>query len=123
MAAPKDRLEYILHIIETWRHRDPELEDKEGFLENLRTYEIGILGVGNAEIWIQYYKDAKRKGFTVAELLFEKAKEGLKTMAKRESDKPVKRVEIDVVLGEKLLELKEMAERRRTHAKQRIRKE
>ena len=70
----QDRLSAILYYIEQWRDTDPNLEYKEGFLNYLTTCEIGYLNEGNTEVWINYYKEAKKKGVTIPELLFEKQK-------------------------------------------------
>jgi hypothetical protein len=68
----QDRLSAILFFIEQWRDSDPNLEYKEGFLNYLSTCDIGYFNLGNSKVWMNYYKEAKKKGVTIPELLFEK---------------------------------------------------
>ena len=66
----QDRLAAILFHIEQWREMDPNLECPEGFLNYLTTCDIGQLSVGNTKVWMSYLDEAKKKGLTIAELLF-----------------------------------------------------
>lgn len=58
MTANNDRLTFILQMIDEWKNNDPELENKKGFLEHLKTREIGRYEVVNTEIWLRYYGEA-----------------------------------------------------------------
>ena len=110
-----DRFSAIHDLISEWEKRDPGLRDKDGFLEFLKTSGIGQFNVGNTEVWMRYYKMAKKEGVTVAEYLFEMRRElqskKLSQVKEPDQGKPEK---ISVVDQEKRRELEEMDERLKT---------
>ena len=81
----------------------------------MKTRDIGQFNVGNTEIWMRYYKMAKKAGVTVAEYLFEMRREMQSKQLSRERNPDQERPEkISVVDPEKRRELEEMDERLKT---------
>jgi hypothetical protein len=123
MRANNDRITFILQMIDEWKKNDQELENKKGFLEYLETREIGRYKVGNTEIWLRYYSEARKKGITIVELLFDKARETMKTFIIKSNDRPVKKIPVDIVSEEKMKELKEISSRLKSHQRQKTMKQ
>jgi hypothetical protein len=73
----QDRLSAVLFHIEQWRETDPNLECPKGFLNYLTTCDIEQLKIGNTKVWMNYLNEAKKKGLTIAELLFLKQRKTL----------------------------------------------
>jgi hypothetical protein len=115
MSVQHDRLTFIIHIIDEWAKKDPQLKDKQGFMEYLETQEIGKYKVENADVWLTYYKEARKRRISIAELLFHKVREGRKSNSREESERPMKVLPIDVVPEEKMKELKKMTSRLKSH--------
>jgi hypothetical protein len=61
-----DRFSAIHDEITQWQKQDPKLNDKKGFIEYLKTCDIGQFNVGDAR--------AKKRRITVAELVFDSRK-------------------------------------------------
>jgi hypothetical protein len=99
------------------------LVNKKGFLEYLETSEIGRYKVGNTEIWLRYYSEARKKGITIAELLFDKARETMKTSIIKSDGRPIKKIPVDIVSEEKMKELKEISSRLKSHQRQKTMKQ
>jgi len=123
MRANNDRITFILQMIDEWKKNDQELENKKGFLEYLETREIGRYKVGNTEIWLRYYSEARKKGITIVELLFDKARETMKTFIIKSNDRPIKKIPVDIVSEEKMKELKEISSRLKSHQRQKTMKQ
>ncbi|MCW4051081.1 MAG: hypothetical protein NWE89_15260 [Candidatus Bathyarchaeota archaeon] len=113
-SVVQDRLSAILHHIDEWKKGDPFLEDKMGFLDYLKTCDIGHLNVGNTKIWMSYYRRARKQRVTVPELLFAMKHDLVVKdldVIKREK-KPIKE-RIFVVSEDKQKELQEIRSRLR----------
>ena len=106
------RLEFILEKIEEWKNRDPELEDKEGFLNFIESSDIGKYRVKNTKIWLKYHKEARQKRITVKELLFDKMNKIQKTIINEPTEKPIKDI-VDVVTKDEAQKIKEIYSRLR----------
>lgn len=107
-----DRLSAILDAIDKWQKRDPELQDRGGFLRFMKSCDIGKHQVGDTKVWMGYYHEARRKRVSVAELLFEKKKEILskKIVVEKDMSMPMEE-RIIVIDEEQRRELVEMSER------------
>jgi hypothetical protein len=105
----QDRLSAILFYIEQWRDSDPNLEHKDGFLNYLTTCDIGQFNEGNTQIWMNYQKEAKKKGVTIPEILFEKQRLIL-SLEPRSDKKPIEE-RVFVLSQESKNDLAEMEER------------
>jgi hypothetical protein len=110
LSKQKGRLSVLLEKIDEWMEVDPDLEDKAGFLRHYEECNPGQFPVPYTETWIKYYKQAKKKGITVAELLFEKRRT---LLSKRTEKRPTgtKPKEIFVIDEEQRRELEEMDDR------------
>jgi len=118
-----DRFSAIHDLISEWEKRDPRLRDKEGFLGFMKTRDIGQFNVGDTEIWMRYYKMAKKEGVTVAEYLFDMRREVQSKKLSKERDPDQEKTEkISVIDPEKRRELEEMDERLKTHDPARIKR-
>ena len=106
------RLDFILGKIEEWKRRDPELEDKQGFLKFIDPSDPGKYGVKNTKIWLKYHKEARQKRITVKELLFDRMNEIQKTIISEPTEKPIKDI-IDVVTEDEAEKIKEIYSRLR----------
>ena len=106
------RLEFIIRKIEEWKKRDPELEDKQGFLNFIESSNPGKYQVKNTKIWLQYHKEARQKRVTVKELLFDRMNKIQKTIISEPTEKPIKDV-IDVVSEDEAEKIKEIYSRLR----------
>jgi len=73
-ALVSDRFAAIHDEITERMKHDPRLNDKKGFLEHLKSCDVGQFNVGDTRRWMEYYRKAKKRGVTVAELLFEARK-------------------------------------------------
>ena len=69
-----DRFSAIHDEITQWQKQDPKLNDKKGFIEYLKTCDIGQFNVGDTKIWMKYLREAKKRRITVAALVFESRK-------------------------------------------------
>jgi len=65
-AIVSDRFAAIHDVITEWQIQDPRLTDKEGFLQYLKTRDIGQFNVGDTKIWMKYLRDARKQKLTVA---------------------------------------------------------
>jgi hypothetical protein len=110
LSTQKGRLSALLEKIDEWMEVDPDLEDKEGFLRHYEECNPGQFPVPYTKIWIKYYRQARKKGITVAELLFDKRRA---LMSKKTEKGPTgsKSKEIFVIDEEQRRELEEMDER------------
>ena len=99
-----DRIDYILELIEIWREKDPELEDLGGFKELIDKARIGRYPVVNTKTWLNYSKEARKKGCSVAEIIFSKSKV---SYSKKQRD----RVVSDVLDPEQIAELRDISDR------------
>ena len=106
------RLEFILDKIEEWKNRDPELEDKEGFLNFIESSDLGKYRVKNTKIWLKYHKEARQKRITVKELLFDKMNKIQKTIINEPTETPIKDI-VDVVTEDEAQKIKEIYSRLR----------
>lgn len=107
-----DRFTAIHDEITEWQKRDSDLTDREGFLEYMKTRDIGQFNVGDTGRWMRYYREARKRGLTVIECLFESRRNMLaKDLSGKRvgSSEPTKRV--FVVDEEKRQELEEINER------------
>lgn len=107
-----DRFSEIHEKITKWQIHDPELKDKKGFLEYLKSCDIGQFNVGNVSVWMEYYKRAKKKGVSVAEIIFNFRREMLnkRLEVKRDSSKLIPE-RVFIVDEKKRKELEEMNKR------------
>ena len=118
-----DRFSAIHDLISEWEKQDPRLGDKKGFLEFMKTRDIGQFNVGDTKIWMRYYKMAKKEGVTVAEYLFDMRKDfQSKKLSKERDPNQEKPEKISIVDPEKRKELEEMDERLKTHDPARIKR-
>ena len=69
-----DRFAAIHDEITEWMKHDSRLNDKKGFLEHLKSCDMDQFNVSDTRRWMEYYQKAKKRGVTVAELLFEARK-------------------------------------------------
>ena len=106
------RLEFILGKIEEWKKRDPELEDKKGFLNFIESSDQGKYRVKNTKIWLKYHKEARQKRITVKELLFDRMNKILKTIISEPTEKPIKNI-VDIVTEDEAQKIKEIYSRLR----------
>ena len=106
------RLEFILDKIEEWKNRDPELEDKEEFLNFIESSDLGKYRVKNTKIWLKYHKEARQKRITVKELLFDKMNKIQKTIINEPTETPIKDI-VDVVTEDEAQKIKEIYSRLR----------
>ena len=106
------RLEFILNKIEEWKNRDPELEDKEGFLNFIESSDLGKYRVKNTKIWLKYHKEARQKRITVKELLFDKMNKIQKTIINEPTETPIKDI-VNVVTEDEAQKIKEIYSRLR----------
>jgi hypothetical protein len=65
-----DRFTAIHDEITEWQKQDPQLSDKEGFLEYMSTRDIGQFNIGDTKRWMAHYRKAKKLRIAVTELLF-----------------------------------------------------
>lgn len=111
-TLPIDRLSAILTTIDEWLKQDPRLRDNEGFLRFLKSCDIGKHQVGDVNVWMRYYHEARKKRVSVAELLFEKKSEMMSKRIVIEKDASMPLDErVFVIDEEKRRELIEMGER------------
>ena len=101
------RLEFILVKIEEWKKRDPDLEDKQGFLKFIKSSDPGKYWVKNTKIWLKYHKDARQKHITVKELLFDRMNKIQRIIISEPKEKPFKDI-IDVVTKDEAEKIKEI---------------
>ncbi len=108
----KDKLSVILHALDEWEKRDPHFQDKEGFLQFLRSIDLGSFNVGDTDVWMKYYREAKKSRISIPELLFAKKRElmsrGTSDVVPERSPLPER---VFVIDEEKRNELSEMDER------------
>ena len=118
-----DRFTAIHDEITFWQIRDPDLSDREGFLQYMKTRDIGQFNVGDTGRWMRYYREARKRGLTVIEYLFESRRNmlGKDLSGKRTgSSEPPQRVFI--VDEAKRQELEEIDERLKSLDPARIRR-
>jgi len=106
------RLEFILEKMEEWKNRDPELEDKQGFLNFIESSDPGKYCVKNTEIWLKYHKEARQNHITVKELLFDRMKNFQKIIMIEDTKKAIKSI-IDIVTEDEAEKIKEIYSRLR----------
>lgn len=99
-----------------WQRQDPHLNDKEGFLRYMSKRDIGQFNVGDTKRWMEYYREAKKRGITVTEFLFETRKKMLNMDLSYERDRSLEHVQRVFVINEdQLHELEEIDERLKTY--------
>ena len=118
-----DRFTAIHDEITEWQKQDPHLRDKEGFLEYMSKRDIGQFNVGDTKRWMEYYREAKKRGVTVTELLFETRKKMLHMDHSYERDRSIEPMQkVFVVDQEQLHELEEIDERLKTYDPARVKR-
>ena len=122
-ALVSDRFAAIHDEITEWTKQDPKLNDKKGFLEHLNSCDIGQFNVGDTRRWMEYYRKAKKRGVTVAELLFEARNKMLNMNLTYERDKTTEHTKKVFVLDEvKRHELEEIDERLKSYDPARVKR-
>ncbi len=122
-ALVSDRFAAIHDEITEWMKQDPKLNDKKGFLEHLKSCDIGQFNVGDTGRWMEYYRKAKKRGITVTELLFETRKKMLDMNLSYERGSPGENEQrVFVVDEEQLRELEELDERLKTYDPARVKR-
>jgi len=122
-ALVSDRFAAIHDEITEWMKHDPRLNDKKGFLEHLKSCDIGQFNVGDARRWMEYYREAKKRGVTVAELLFEARNKMLNVNLTYERDQTTEHTQKIFVLDEEELhELEEIDERLKSYDPARVKR-
>ena len=117
------RFSAIHDVITEWQKQNPGFNDKKGFLEYLKTWDIGQFNVGDTKRWMEYRREAKNQRVTVVELLFESRKRMSKmdlTYRKDRSGEIEQRV--FVLDEEKRHELEEIDERLKNYDPARIKR-
>ena len=111
-SVQTDRLSMIIHYIDEWREKDPNLDDRKGFLEFIKSCDLGCFNVGDTKVWMNYHREARRKQVTIVELLFDKQKKIILKIVslKRKERKPMEET-VFVLSEEEKRELDEMGER------------
>ena len=66
-----DRFTAIQDEVTEWQKKDPNLRDLEGFMEYMKTRDIGQFNVGDTIRWMNNYREARKRGVSVTEFLFE----------------------------------------------------
>ena len=118
-----DRFTAIHDEITEWQKQDPKLSDKESFLEYIGTRDIGQFNVGDTKRWMEHYKKAKKRGITVAELLFETRKKMLNVSLSYERGDPGENEQkLFVIDEEKHRELDQIDERLKTYDPARVKR-
>jgi len=64
------RIQAIHHHIDIWKKNDKKLQDPKGFINYLKTCDIGRHRVLDTEKWLKYMKESRKKKITVAEVIF-----------------------------------------------------
>ena len=119
-----DRFSVIHDKISEWQKQDTNLANREGFLLYLKACDIGQFSVGNTDRWMKCYKDAKKKGISVAEHLFESRKRLLNVKLRYEKDHSREQAQrIFVIDEEKTQLIKELEERLKTYDPARIKRQ
>ena len=118
-----DRFAAIHDVISEWQKQDPRLNDEKGFLEYLKTRDIGQFNVGNTKRWLEYLREAKKRRVTVEEILFESRKKMLDKKLEYERD-PSREIPEKVYIfdQEKLRELAEIDKRLKTYDPARVKR-
>ena len=106
------RISAIHNHVSLWQVKDPSLEDLNGFLEYLKTCNIGSYPVHDTARWLSLLHEARKLGVGVAELIFIRRR-GLvgKEISINRSDDRSPPDNVFVVDERKLKELEEMSER------------
>ncbi len=106
------RISAIHHHISLWQVNDPDLEDVTGFIEYLKTCDIGCYPVQDTVKWLSLLQEAGKLRVGVAELIFMRRKDlvGKEISIEKEKDRPPP--DNVFVVDERLRkELKEIGER------------
>jgi hypothetical protein len=118
-----DRFAAIHEEITNWQKQDTNLADREGFIRYLVTCDIGQFNVGNTDRWMQCYREAKKQGLTVSELLFESRKRMSRMNLTYEPDRSGEiKQRVFLVDEEKRHELEEIDERLKTYDPARVKR-
>ena len=99
-----DRVDFILELIGIWREKDPRLEDVDRYRLFIEKAHVGRYPVLNTKLWLKYSREARKKRYSVAELLFIKSRT---VYTKKSRDQIV----VDVLGSDKITDLREMSER------------
>ena len=122
-ALVSDRFAAIHDEITEWMKHDPRLNDEKGFLEHLKSCDIGQFNVGDTGRWMEYYRKAKKRGVIVAELLFEARKKMLSMNLTYERDQTTEHTQKVFVLDEgERHELEEIDERLKSYDPARVKR-
>lgn len=68
------RISAIHHHISLWQVKDHNLEDVKGFLEYLKTCDIGCYPVQDTAKWMSLLQEARKLRISVAKLIFMRRK-------------------------------------------------
>jgi len=119
----QDRVSVIHDAITEWQIQDAQLTDNIGFLEYLKTQDIGQFPVVNQKKWMEYLRTAQSQRITVAEMLFNyrRVMIGRKLVYKRDSGKKDLN-RIFVVDEEQRKELEELDERMKSYDPARVKR-
>ena len=107
-----DRFTAIHDEITEWQKKDPNLSDLEGFLEYIKTRDIGQFNVGDTRRWMKNYQEARKQGVSVTEFLFETRRKMVdKDLTYRRASASKHDQRVFVIDEEKRQELEEIDER------------
>ena len=106
------RIPAIHHHINLWQKNDPMLKDSKGFIDYLKTYDIGCHRVIDTEKWLKYLKESRKKKITVAEIIFSHRSTlvGKELSMEKDDERPYPH-EVYIVDAEERKELEEISER------------
>ena len=106
------RISAIHHHINLWQINDPMLKDSKGFVDYLKTYDIGCHRVQDTEKWLKYVKESRKKKVTVAEVIFSHRSSlvGKELSMEKDDERPLPH-EVYVVDADERRELEEISER------------
>lgn len=106
------RISAIHHHINVWQKNDPMLKDSKGFVDYLKTCDIGCHRVLDTEKWFKYLKESRKRKITVTEVIFchRSSLVGKELSIEKNGERPLPH-EVYVVDLDKRRELEEISER------------
>jgi len=105
------RLSVIYQHLDFWKTKDPNYQDKIGFISYLRNCDLGCYQVKDTEKWLKLRREARQKNCTIPEILFDHWSSLIDKTVSYSVEHERSPTEIAVVGLEKKRELEEITER------------
>ena len=106
------RISVIHHHINLWQKNDTKLKDSKGFVDYLKTCDVGCHSVLDTEKWLKYLKESRKKKITVAEIIYSHRSSLVgKELSMKKDDERSYPHEVYVVDADERRELEEISER------------